>query len=130
MINIETDVFDTVYREVEFLLPEGCFTSEYVPSPPALPHASLIEMDNYTDRSLQDTAFQERFAIVMYEANVYAEDKFTCKRIMGAIDSVMQKLGFTRMSMRPVDNVANISIHRIVARYRATVDDRKYIFRK
>ena len=130
MINIEIDVFDAVYRAVELLLPEGCFSSDYTPMPPALPHASLVEMDNYTDRDKLDTSLHEKYAIVAYEANVYGEDRFQVRRIMDAIDEKMQELGFTRLSLRPVDNVANPSIYRLTARYRAEVNSNKQIFRR
>lgn len=130
MINIETDVFDAVYKAVYLLIPEGCFTSDYVAAPPALPHATLIEMDNYTDRNTLDTALHEKFAVVTYEANVYAEDKFTCRNIMDVIDTKMQELGFTRLSLRQVDNAVNTSIYRLVARYRAEVSKNKKIYRR
>lgn len=129
MIDAEVDVFDSVYKAVQFLFPEGCFTSEYTPSPPALPHACLKEEDNYTDDNLQDSSGNERFANLMYTANVYAEDKFQCRKLMNAIDTKMQALGFRRMSLRPVDNAADTSIYRIVAQWRGKVNQDKTIFR-
>ena len=129
MIDVETDVFDFVYQAVHDLFPEGCFTSEYTPSPPALPHACLKEEDNYTDDKLQDTADGERFGNVLYTANVYAEDKFQCRKLMNAIDTKMQSLNFRRFSMRPIDNAADTSIYRIVAQWRGKVNQDKTVFR-
>ena len=130
MIDVENDVFDYVYPAVEELLPEGNFSSEYDPAPTSLPFATLIEEDNYTDNSLRGTADQEEFAVLMYEANVYATDKAQCRNIMNAIDEAMTGLGFQRISKRFVPNLADATIFRIVCRYRGGVNQDKTIFRK
>ena len=129
MIDVEEDVFDYVYPYVAPLCAEGCFNSEYVPSPVGLPHATLYEMDNYTDRQLRGTKDTEEYAVLAYEANVYAESKPVCRQIMNAIDTAMTTLGFTRMESRSVPNLNNTTIYRIVARYRAGANADKTIFR-
>lgn len=130
MIDVEEDVFDYVYPYVSSLLPEGGFVSEFVPSPSALPHATLIEMDNIPDSSMRGTADLEEYSLVTYESNVYAESKPACREIMNAIDEGMTRLGFSRMSMRFVPNLQDTTIYRIVARYRAAVNQDKTVFRK
>ena len=129
MIDVENDVFDRVYGAMEYLLPEGCFSAEYNPVPPALPFATLIEMDNYTDTAKRGTADDEEFGILMYETNVYAESKAECRQITNALDSAMTRLGFHRLSLRPVDNLNDHTIHRMVGRYRAEVNQHKTVFR-
>lgn len=129
MIDVEYDVFDYVYPYVSSLLPEGGFESEFNPSPAVLPHATLIEMDNYTDRATLSSSDVEEFAIVTYEANVYAEDKATCRSIMSGIDQAMTSLNFERLSMRFISNLADTSIYRYVARFRAAVSNNKTTFR-
>lgn len=130
MIDVENDVFDYVYPYVSPLVPEGCFQSMYVRTPPALPFATLIEFDNYTDQSTQDTSDNEVFSVLAYTAEAYAESKAECRRVMDAINQAMHSLGFRRLSMRFVDNMADTTIFRLVSRYRAKADENKTIYRE
>lgn len=130
MIDVENDVFDYVYTALDGLIPEGNFSSEYVPAPTSLPFATLIEEDNYTDTRLRGTAEQEEFAVLMYEANVYTEDKQACRRLMDVIDEALVQLGFQRISMRFVPNLEDTTIYRMVGRYRAGANQDKTIFRR
>lgn len=129
MIDIEADVFDRVYKSVAPLVPKGCFKSVYVPNPPKFPFATLMEMDNTTDSAHRGTAVDEEYAIITYEANVYAMDKFDCREVMDALDIAMIRMGFIRLSMQFVPNLADNTIFRITARYRAAADANKVIYR-
>lgn len=130
MIDVETDVFDYVYPSVEPLVPQGCFKSVYVPNPPKFPFATLMEMDNITDKRSRSSAMDEEYAIVTYEANVYATDKFICRSVMNAIDTAMTRLNFSRLSMQFIPNLADSTIFRITARYQATAGADKTMYRK
>ena len=130
MIDVESDVFDYVYPFVESLVPQGCFQSVYVPNPPKFPFATLMEMDNITDKRNRSSAMNEEYAIITYEANVYATDKFDCRDVMNAIDTAMTSLNFSRLSMQCVPNLLDSTIFRITARYQATADGNKVIYRK
>jgi len=130
MIDVEEDVFDYVYPYVAPLCAEGCFNSEYVPSPVGLPHATLMEMDNIPDMYNRGTADTEEYSVLTYEANVYAETKPECRQLMSAMDEAMTTLGFTRISSTFVPNAANTNIYRIVARYRGAVNGEKTVFRR
>lgn len=129
MIDVEVDVFDYVYPSVAPLVPEGCFQSVYTPSPSAFPFATLMEMDNQSDANHMSTAMNEEYAVITYEANVYAMDKIQCREVMNALDTAMTQLNFRRLSMQFVPNLANAIIYRIVARYRAVADANKSIHR-
>jgi len=130
MIDIEIDVFDYVSRKLAEEKPNVSFESVFVPELSKFPHATLMEMDNITDnrRGTQRTA--EEYAIVTYEAQVYALDKFDCREIMGIIDDAMLDLGFSRMSMQFVPNLQDARIFRIVTRYQAEADKEKVIYRR
>ena len=130
MIDVEVDVFDRVHASVAPLVPSGCFKSVYVPNPPKFPFATLMEMDNITDRRNRSSAMEEEYAIVTYEANVYAKDKFKCREIIGAINGEMARLNFARLSMQFVPNLADTTIYRITARYQAVADANKVIYRR
>lgn len=130
MIDIEADVFDRVYESVAPLVPIGCLKSVYVPNPSKFPFATLMEMDNLTDRANRSSAMDEDYAIVTYEANVYAMDKFECKDVMNALDTAMVRMGFVRISCQFVPNLADNTIFRYTARYQAVADANKVIYRK
>lgn len=129
MIDIEADVFDYVYPSVSPLVPNGCFKSVYVPNPSKFPFVTLMEMDNTTDARHRTTSSTEDFSIITYEANVYAMDKFDCREVMDALDTAMIRLGFTRLSMQFIPNLADSTIFRITARYRAAADQNNIIYR-
>ena len=130
MIDVESDVFDYVYPFVAQLVPQGCFKSVYIPNPSKFPFATLMEMDNITDKRNRSSAMNEEYAIITYEANVYATDKFDCRDVMNAIDTAMTRLNFSRLSMQFVPNLLDSTIFRITARYQATADGNKVIYRK
>lgn len=129
MIDIEADVFDYVYLSVSPLVPNGCFKSVYVPNPSKFPFVTLMEMDNTTDERHRTTSITEDFSIITYEANVYAMDKFDCREVMDVLDTAMIRLGFTRLSMQFIPNLADSTIFRITARYRAAADQNNIIYR-
>ena len=130
MIDIEADVFNRVYESVAPLVPQGCFKSVYVPNPPKFPFATLMEMDNFTDKANRSSALDEEYAVVTYEANVYATDKFDCRDVMNALDTEMLRLGFHRLSMQFIPNLGDNTIFRYTSRYQATTDRNKVIYRK
>ena len=130
MIDIETDVFDRIYSSVAPLVPEGCFKNMAVPRPPAFPFATLYEIDNFTDRKHRSSARKEDYAIVTYEASVYAMTKAECRRVMKALDNGMMHLGFMRLSLQFVPNLSDPVLFRYTARYQAVTDPHKVIYRR
>ena len=129
MIDVESAVFDYVYPHISPLVPEGCFRSMYVPNPPKFPFATLMEIDNTVDVRHRSTAVTEEYAVITYEANVYAMDKTECREVMDAMDTALTELGFTRLSMSFIPNLADSTLYRMTARFRATADTRNVIYR-
>lgn len=126
MIDIErliiTPIEDAVHAEFE----NAFVTSEYVKAPTEFPHVSIIEADNYTATENLDSANEERYAIIMYEVNVYSNKtsgkKSECRKIMNIIDKMMYGFNFTRTALTPVPNLEDATIYRLTARYRAKTD--------
>lgn len=129
MIDIEADVFNRVYESVSPLVPDGCFKSVFVPNPSKFPFATLMEMDNHTNRANRSSSMTEDYAIVMYEANVYDLTKAGCKTVMSALDDSMVRLGFIRIMSQFVPNLADPALFRYTARYQAVADPNKVIYR-
>lgn len=122
MIDIETQVFDTVYPFIAGIVPTGGFVSEYVPKPAFLPHVYLAEIDNTPDGKTRDSGDREWSSAVTFEAQVYAQSKPECRRIMEQLDRAMVGLmGFSKLSGGYIPNLADQTVHRMVARYTAGV---------
>ena len=130
MIDLEAYLFDRIFSYVAPLVPEGCFKSMAVPRPPAFPFATLFETDNFTDRKHRSSAREEDYAIVTYEANVYAMTKAECRKVMRALDTGMTRLGFMRLSLQFVPNLSDPVLFRYTGRYQAVVDPHKVIYRR
>lgn len=134
MIDIEVDVYDIVYQKAVKQFPNLFMTGEYVRSPSSFPCVSLVEMDNAAYRKTQTSDSVENHAEVMFELNTYSNKtngrKAECRAIMVFLDSVMGSLGFTRMMMKPIPNLNDATIYRMVARYKAVVSNDKKIYRR
>lgn len=135
MINIESEVFNTVATALraEFT---GIFVSgEAVAAPSSFPAVTIVEDDNSTYTRTLDSSGQEKHAQIMYTVNVYSNKssgkKTECKTIMAIIDDEMQDMGFVRKGSSPAEVPnADKTIYRMVARYRATIDPDKIIYRR
>lgn len=122
MIDIEIEVFNTVYPYISPLVPEGGFVNEFVPAPASLPHVYLSEIDNVPDTRTADSAGKEFSCILSYEAQVYGRSKQECREIQAALDSAMVgKLGFEKLSSNQISNLGDTTIYRFVSRYRRGV---------
>ena len=135
MINIESEVFNTVATALrsEFT---GIFVSgESVAAPSSFPAVTLVEQDNSTYQRSLDSSGSEKHAVVMYEANAYSNlgsgKKKQTRAIMAIIDDEMQGMGFVRTGSSPAEVPnADKTIYRMVARYRATISTDKTIYRR
>ena len=134
MIDIESQVFDSVATRVREQFPDIFMTGEYVNSPSSFPAVSLVEMDNSVRESTIDSGSNENHANVMYEVNVYSNKttgkKSECKAIIALIDTEMTALGFARSTLTPVQNEYDSTIYRMVGRYRAAVSTDHKIYRR
>lgn len=130
MIDVEELIFDHVYASVSGVVPEGNFQSVYVPAPSSFPFVTLMEMDNITDTRHRTNEDGDEFAVVTYEANVYAMDKYECRNVMDTLDRAMMRLNFTRLSMGFIPNMTDRTVYRITARYQAVADTNNIMYRR
>lgn len=131
MIDIESDVYSAVATVLRDKY-SGIFTSgEYTDSPARFPAVTITESDNAVLTSMRTTNI-ENAVTVMYEISVYTNSvgykKSDAKDIMETVDEVMLGLGFTRVSLFPVQNLQDATIYRLVARYNAVVDKDLWIY--
>ena len=129
MIDIESKVYTPVAKALRDA--GATVKGVYVNAPSKFPFVSITESDNYSAE--MDTSDTEKFAVIMYEVNVYSNDanrkKTECKKLMSICSDVFYKLNFTRISCLPVPNLEDASIYRMTARFRALTDG-NYIYRR
>jgi hypothetical protein len=138
MIDMENEIFaevaEKVYARFSEKYPDLFMTGEYVESPASFPCISLVEMDNAVFRQSQTAEGRENHATVMYELNVYSNKKdgkkAVCKEIVAFVDEVLMNLNFTRMMLEPIPNANEVTIYRMLGRYRAVISKDKTIFRR
>ena len=128
MIDIETEIFNSISVKVREKYSQIFLTGEYVKSPPSFPCASIVEVDNQIYRNTRTTECIENHAQLLYEVN--NGKKAECKEIVSYIDSLMASFGFTRTLLNPVPNEEDATVYRMVARYRAIVSKNKVIYRR
>ena len=66
MIDMETEIFNEVSKQVRMKYPKIFMTGEYVKSPSSFPCVSLVEVDNATFRNSQTSDSKENHVAVMY----------------------------------------------------------------
>lgn len=134
MINVENEIFGTLYEALMSEYPETYVTGEYVNAPAQMPCVSIIEADNLSYMRTRDTASNENHVEVLYEVNIYSNKvagrKNEAKALLTIVDSKLDEMGFTKVMTSVIPNEADSTIFRIVARYRAIISKDKVIYRR
>lgn len=134
MIDVEIDVFDRVARAILKECPGAYVSSMHVTAPPQFPAVSLIETSNIEQASMADSSDGENASAVAYTMNVYSNSatsaKEECRRIAAIASAEMRAMNMTRLMCEPIDNAADPSIYRIVARYAGLVDKNHVMYRR
>ena len=134
MIDIENEVFNAVATVVRAEYPKVYMVGEYVNSPSSFPCVSLLEVDNQVWKRSRSTTEIENHAQIMYEVQVFTNDKngkkAKCRQIVNCIDTEMKRLGFTRTLMNVIPNEEDATIFRMVGRYRAIADNNNTLYRR
>lgn len=126
MIDPENEVYTRIATMLRINFPEINIAGEYINSPTAFPHVSIVMSDNTVITDRQTTSLKECMAKVTFEINVYSNKsegkKTECKSIAQAIDNLMYSMNFRRLAFTPVPNVEDATIYRITSRYSAATD--------
>lgn len=141
MIDVEAQIFRAVMtgliptlEGMGIAAPERHVYNDYVEQPPVFPHVSVVEIDNATDRQRRSTAPSEDYAALTYEVNIYSNKqigrKAECKALAAAVDEILLRLGFTRISLESVPNFLDATIYRITGRYTALVSRSETLYRR
>ena len=136
MVDVENEVYSTVVAALRAKYPNmNPSSGEKQPTPADMPTSVGREMDNSTYSRSLDSSGKENHATVMWQWEAYSNKsvgrKTECKAIMAIIDDEMQDMGFLRVGSAPMETPnADVSIYRMVARYRATISTDKIIYRR
>lgn len=132
MVDIEVDVFDRVARAVYAEHPTAYLSSSPVISPPCFPTVTVIETSNLPVPTTEDSSGVEKYSSLAYTVNVYSNSegraKQECRSIIGIVSDEMTRMNMRRDMCRPVDNTADPSIYRMVARYSVRADGNKTLY--
>ena len=128
MIDIENEL----YTHIKSLLPSSVtFAAEFVRTPSSFPFVSMQVRDNTLYNP--DSSGLENYCRIMIQFDVYSNKnsgrKQECKSIISTIDTAMNALGFSRISLSPTPNLEDSTIFRLTARYTGVVDINKTIWR-
>lgn len=127
MIDFDVDVFDEMARAVLAVAPGSYVSSQHVVAPPQFPAVSVVETSNVSNPATEDSSGRERTAAVTYTVQVYSasreDPKAECRRIMSAVADRMRLRNMARTMCAPVDNAADPSIYRMVARFTGVIDE-------
>ena len=130
MIDIENKVLSVVREAVLAAFPNCAVYSEYVEQSAVFPCITITEDTNYTYVNSLDNALHEHHAECQYSINVYSAKqtgaKLEAKAILNVADNAMQSMRFWRTMTRQVPNM-DITVYRLVARYRAVVEEPKEV---
>ena len=134
MIDIEADIFDACAKAILAKYPDCFTTSEYVAAPASFPAVSIMEADNYTDTTRNDSGLGENASVIAYDVKVFSNlrhgAKAQAKDIAQIIDGILQPLNFNRTYTNRIANPAKTSVFEISMRYVASVSKDGIISRR
>jgi len=132
MIDIENELYTRIAQRLRKEFDSIHISGEYVREPAKFPHVTIIQQDN---SSYEPTmTHEEVHSLVMFEVNVYSNKlsgkKTECKQIMKIINEEFMDMGFRRTVLRPIPNLYDATIYRMVARYTGVVSKDKIVCRR
>jgi hypothetical protein len=134
MHNHENEIFTACYNALHSLYPDAYITGNYINKPASFPAVSIICVESVTWRKTRDTGHGERHTSPTYEVNVYSNLKDGAKEqaqeLLEVIDRQFTDWNFNRLTCTPIENLADNTIFRYVARYRGILDEQGYIYRR
>lgn len=129
MIDVEKYIFNKLYGDIAPLCGKNGFKGVSSPNPTVFPSVSLYEMDNRTDHEMNSNTLDDDYAILTYEAHVYAQTKQKARDVFMELDRRLQQLNMSRMSGDFTPSNTNTKVHEYVARYRVKVDQNGVLYR-
>jgi len=123
--NLLGDVFCALDAAVDAQYPCALVDTRATNSPAKFPYVNITEIDVADTVAAQTLSSAEVMNTAYYEVSVYSNAQDAplaeARSVMKIVDKTMHLLGFRRLSCRPVTNLADNTICRLVARYELLV---------
>ena len=129
MIDVESYIFNAAYDDIAPLCAKNGYRSVQGQVPTVFPAVNLYEMDNRINTELWSNSGGDDYAILTYEAHVFATTKAECRKVAKALDDKLIRMNMTRLSGAYSPNTANSKVFEFVARYRVGVDENGVLYR-
>lgn len=122
MIDVMTDIFDSVYNAVTAEFPTADLATNYVNQPASFPHLQMWTESNTAPRTGMNLSGDECFSNIVihfegFDNMLDGEGMENVKKMFSIIDPVMRVQGYRRTYYAPVPNYDDASVYREVARY-------------
>lgn len=132
MIDKRNEVFSRIREAVKAEFPNASIEAEYVNEPAAFPHVSVEAID-MSPEYLDNTA-TEKYTRTVYEINIHSDKRSgamtECYKIADIISVLLIGCNMVRtFGPRPLQNLANNSIKRLVLRFEGVADE-NYFYRR
>lgn len=129
MIDVENYIFNAAYDDIAPLCAKNGYRSVQGQVPTVFPAVNLYEMDNRINTELWSNSGSDDYAILTYEAHVFATTKAECRKVAKALDDKLIRMNMTRLSGAYSPNTANSKVFEFVSRYRVGVDENGVLYR-
>ena len=129
MIDVENYIFNAAYDDIAPLCAKNGYRSVQGQVPTVFPAVNLYEMDNRINTELWSNSGSDDYAILTYEAHVFATTKAECRKVAKALDDKLIRMNMTRLSGAYSPNTANSKVFEFVARYRVGADENGVLYR-
>ena len=129
MIDVESYIFNAAYDDIAPLCAKNGYRSVQGQVPTVFPAVNLYEMDNRINTELWSNSGSDDYAILTYEAHVFATTKAECRKVAKALDDKLIRMNMTRLSGAYSPNTANSKVFEFIARYRVGVDENGVLYR-
>lgn len=124
-------VFGAIATPLYTAYPNIYVASRSMNIPASFPAVSIVEKDNHDHIASQDSFALDNNSEIMCEIQAFSnlesggEDEVDA--IFEIVSTAMHSIGFTRISLIPVDNMSDPSIYRAVGRYTGIMNKAKTI---
>lgn len=128
------EIFTAVYDGVTLLYPEVTVTGEYTRQPSEFPLVTVDETENVSVARLIDSSNREKYSGLTYRIQVFSNKqggkKAEARDIFAAVDKIISKMGFRRVSYAPTPEIYDSTIYSITATYEAVVDENGNVYKR
>ena len=131
MIDYSNEIFQAVAENLRAEYADIRVVGEYVATPTFFPTVTLDETQNVPIHL--DSAMENKYAQVQYRAQIFTNTengkRAQARKIFGALDAQMQRLGLVCKTFTTTPAIYNAEIYSITVTYEGVIDKNGVIYR-